>query len=86
MPTVELAEAESRLSSILDRVEAGESFVITRQGRAVARVSAAETHISDAKGTKKPVPFEELATFRQSMPRLTEPSADIIRALRDEEL
>ena len=79
MATVNLAEAKAHLSNILDRVEAGETFVITRHGRPVARVSAAES-------VKKPIPFEELAAFRATMPTLPESSAEILRALRDEGL
>lgn len=76
MPTVDLTEAESRLSSILDRVEAGETFVITRQGRAVARVSAAESG-------KKPIPFEELARFRASISSTS--ASGLLAEMRDED-
>ncbi|MEX0405074.1 type II toxin-antitoxin system prevent-host-death family antitoxin [Aquibium sp. LZ166] len=79
MTTISLADAKARLSSFLDRVETGETFVIPRHGRPVAQISAAET-------VKKPIPFEELAAFRESMPRLPEPSASMIRAMRDEGL
>ena len=34
--TVNLAQAKARLSELLDKVEHGESVVITRHGRAVA--------------------------------------------------
>lgn len=77
MTTVSLAEAKARLSSILDRVEAGETFVITRHGKPVARVSAAESK-------KQPIPFEELAAFRASMPKLPVSTTELLRALRDE--
>ena len=35
MTEVSVAEAKAHLSEILDRVEAGESVVITRRGKAV---------------------------------------------------
>lgn len=38
MEHVSLADAKARLSELLDRVEAGESFSITRRGRPVAQV------------------------------------------------
>ncbi|RST84536.1 type II toxin-antitoxin system prevent-host-death family antitoxin [Aquibium carbonis] len=50
------------MSSLLDRVEAGETVIITRRGKPVARVSPAES-------AKKPIPFEELAAFRETMPQ-----------------
>lgn len=76
MVTVSLAEAKAHLSSILDRVEAGETVVITRRGRPVARVTAAEKE-------KQPIPFEELARFRASMPSF--PASKMISEMRDEE-
>lgn len=38
MKIVTLAEAKAKLSALLDRVEAGETVVITRRHRAVAEV------------------------------------------------
>lgn len=38
MKEVGALEAKSRLEQLLDRVEAGEEIVITRRGRAVARL------------------------------------------------
>lgn len=35
------SEARSRLSALLDRIEAGETIVITRRGRPVARLDSA---------------------------------------------
>ncbi|MDN2583714.1 type II toxin-antitoxin system prevent-host-death family antitoxin [Aquibium sp. ELW1220] len=79
MTTVSLAEAKARLSTILDRVEAGETFVITRHGRPVAQVSAAASET-------KSVFLEELAAFRATMPTLPESGVAVLRALRDESL
>ncbi len=41
MITVGAFEAKTRLSSLLDRVEAGEEVVITKHGRPVARLVGA---------------------------------------------
>ncbi|HHZ09273.1 MAG TPA: type II toxin-antitoxin system prevent-host-death family antitoxin [Rhizobiales bacterium] len=76
MVTFSLAEAKTHLSNILDRVEAGETVVITRRGRPVARVTATERE-------KKPLPLEELARFRASMPSF--PASQMISDMRDEE-
>ncbi len=38
MRTVGLAEAKAQLSALLDAVEAGDEVVITRRGKAVARL------------------------------------------------
>lgn len=38
MRTLTVAEAKARLSALLSQVEAGEEIVITRRGRAIARL------------------------------------------------
>ncbi|MCC7487326.1 MAG: type II toxin-antitoxin system prevent-host-death family antitoxin [Burkholderiales bacterium] len=38
MERVQLFEAKARLSELIDRAEAGREIVITRRGRAVARI------------------------------------------------
>jgi prevent-host-death family protein len=42
MRTVNVHEAKTHFSNLLARVEAGEEFVIARNGRPVARLSALE--------------------------------------------
>jgi len=79
MVTVNLAQAKAQLSALLDKVEAGEEVVITRHGRAVA-------HIRPAIRPKHPLPLDDLAAFRASMPRLRRPSAELLREARDEGL
>jgi len=41
MQTVTLAEAKAQLSSLIERVEAGEEITITKRGRPVVRLIAA---------------------------------------------
>jgi antitoxin (DNA-binding transcriptional repressor) of toxin-antitoxin stability system len=75
--TVSLTEAKARLSELVDKVEAGEEVVITRRGRPVA-------HMRPTPRTRQPLPLEELAEFRATLPRMPEPSAELLRKLRDE--
>ncbi len=42
MTEVSVAEAKAKLSELLNRVEQGESFTITRRGKPVALMSAPE--------------------------------------------
>ncbi len=50
MATMGLAEAKNKLSELLDRVERGEEFTITRHDEAVARlVPAKRPSLEDAK-------------------------------------
>lgn len=76
MLMVTLVEAKTRLSQLLDKVEAGEEVVITRHGRPAARLAAVAR-------PKQPVP--DLSAFRAKMPRLRKPSHILIREMRDEE-
>ena len=55
--TYSVAEAKSRLSELLDRVEAGEEILITRRGRAIAKVESAEV-------VKKKLPLPLLRALR----------------------
>lgn len=48
MLEIPAAEAEARLGELLDRVEAGEEVVITRDGRAAARLAPAAPVAEDA--------------------------------------
>jgi prevent-host-death family protein len=78
MRTVSLADAKAHLSELLNIVEAGEEIVITRHGRAVARVSPPERE-------KQPLPLKRLATLRGAVPPWTEPSVNRVSQLRDAE-
>lgn len=78
MRTVSLAEAKTHLSELLNSVEAGEEIVITRHGRAVARVSPPEK-------PKQSIPLKRLAALRETVPPWTEPSAHRVGQLRDAE-
>ncbi|MCK9387294.1 MAG: type II toxin-antitoxin system prevent-host-death family antitoxin [Sulfuritalea sp.] len=78
MRTVSVAEAKAHLSELLNVVEAGEEIVITRHGRAVARVSPPEK-------PKQPIPLKRLAALREAVPAWTESSANRVGQLRDAE-
>ena len=78
MRTVSMAEAKAHLSELLSTVEAGEEILITRHGRAVARVSPPEKR-------KQPLPLKRLAALRKAVPAWTEPSANLVGQLRDAE-
>ena len=62
MITVGTFEAKTHLSSLLDRVAAGEEVVITKHGKPVARLVGAQA--IDADRAKKAV--EELKSLRKS--------------------
>lgn len=76
MVTVNLAQAKAQLSALLDQVENGESVVITRHGKPVANLIAANAPLK---------PLRSLAAFRAGLPGWRSPSADLLRAARDDE-
>lgn len=75
MRTVSLAEAKAHFSELVTQVAAGEEVVITRHGQPLARLSGVE---------KTKAPLASRARFRAGLQRLEEPSAALIRSLRDE--
>ena len=75
--TVNLAQAKALLSELLDKVEHGESVIITRHGRPVANLSAVAA-------PKQPV--KPMAAFRTRMPPLRRSSAVLLREARNESL
>ena len=78
MHAMSLAQAKAHLSELLNTVESGEEVVITRHGRAVARVVPANP-------LKQPLPLQRLAELRQQVPAWKNSSAELLRELRDAE-
>ncbi len=62
MITVGAFEAKTHLSTLLDRVSAGEEVVITKHGRPVARLVGVQ-HIDRARVSEA---FEKLKTLRKA--------------------
>lgn len=76
MDTISLADAKARLSELVDRVETGGSFDITRRGKPVARLVAAAT-------PRKPVDVASLRALTAAMPPAADTAAELVRAMRD---
>lgn len=76
MENVSVANAKAHLSELIDRVEAGEELVITRRGRAVARLLA-------EKPVKKSGPLPSMDALRARSRYSPVSSEALIRRLRD---
>lgn len=63
----EVQATEADWSDLLDEVEKGETVVITRRGRAVARM-VPEGPVA---GAEEPDVFEEIKAFRKTLPKIT---------------
>lgn len=77
---ISLQDAETRLSELIDRAEAGESICITRDGKPVAHLSA----VGIERRPRKPIDIEALRALTAKMPVLTQSAADLVRSMRDE--
>jgi len=77
MLTVTLAQAKAQLSELLNKVEAGEEVIITRRGKAVARIGPALQQ-------RRPLPLDTLAALHAKGRPLERPSMELLRAERDE--
>ncbi|HYA80533.1 MAG TPA: type II toxin-antitoxin system prevent-host-death family antitoxin [Methylocystis sp.] len=67
MREVQASEAKTHLPSLLDEVERGETVVITRHGKPIARLVPE----ADRRQAKIDRTLAEIDEFRKSMPRLS---------------
>ncbi len=77
MVAVNLADAKARLSAWVARAEAGETVSITRRGKPVARLIAAEA-------PREPIDIGRLRALTEGMRPQPESAGDFMRALRDD--
>ena len=70
-------EAKTRLPELLKRVEAGETVVITRRGKPIARI----TSTGQERAAEVAATIARIEEFRKTMPRMT---AEEILSARDE--
>ena len=81
MRTVGLAEAKAQLSALLDAVEAGDEVVITRRGKAVARL----VRDSQRSSAEVALPWpQRLRRFHAGQPSLAVRAVAMVRELREE--
>jgi len=78
MSEVNLAQAKARLSALVARAEGGESVCITRRGKPVARLVAADRR-------REKVDTAMLKAFTDKMPMQPESAGEFIRKMRDED-
>ena len=77
MVAVNLADAKARQSAWVARAEAGETVSITRRGKPVARLIAAEA-------PREPIDIERLRALTDGMRSQPELAGDFMRGLRDD--
>ena len=76
MVAVSLADAKTRLSELVDRVEAGDTIEITRRGKLVARLTGVAP-------PRKSVEISGLRALTAEIPPQPESAADLVRSMRN---
>ena len=77
MEKVNLADAKTHLSELVDRAEAGEAVTILRRGRPVAQLTAVAM-------PRKKIDLQELRALTSGMKLSGSSAARLIRQMRDE--
>ena len=78
MGSINLAEAKAHLSELVERAAAGEPTHITRRGKPVARIVAADK-------PRQPVDLAALRALTLAMPPQAEGAENFVRRMRDED-
>jgi len=78
MTSLNLAEAKAQLSDLVTRATAGEVVQITRRGKPVARLMAAEA-------PRRRIDLGALRALTEGMPEQSESAGDFVRRMRDED-
>jgi prevent-host-death family protein len=76
MDAISLADAKAHLSELIDRVEAGDTIVITRLGKPVAQLTAVT-------GPRERVDAALLRSLTETMPPQPQDAATLVRSMRD---
>ena len=76
MNAIKLTDAKAHLGKLVDQVEAGDSIVITRRGKPVARLTAVA-------GPRRPIDAALLKSLTDTMPAPAEAVPDLVRSMRD---
>ncbi|MCJ2017705.1 type II toxin-antitoxin system prevent-host-death family antitoxin [Methylobacterium sp. E-065] len=78
MDTISLADAETQLGALIDRVAIGDSVAITRDGRPVALLTRTDIPL-------QPISLDVLRAVTVAMPEQGESAGSFIRTMRDED-
>lgn len=82
MLTYSVFDAKTHLSAILDKIEAGEEVVITKNNRPVVHMRSVDA--LKKKPKKKKDVFLRLEALRKKLPPMPNDTVQLIREMRDE--
>ncbi len=78
MDDISLAQAKAHLSELIARAAAGDTVRITKRGKPVAKLTAAQA-------PRRPIDFEAMRKLTSSTPKQKESAGKFIRRMRDAE-
>ena len=78
MKTIQASQAKAQFLGLLDAVERGETFIVTRHGKPVARIGPENTDRS----ARMKAALDDLEKFRKTLPRIS--LQDILADLRED--
>jgi prevent-host-death family protein len=76
MDAINPTDAKAHLSELINRVEAGDSIVITQRGKPVARLTAVA-------GPRKRIDAVLVQSLTESMPSQPQDAASLVRSMRE---
>ena len=77
MANIGIADAKAHLSALVERAAAGETVNISRRGKPMARIVAAEPQ-------RKPIDIAAIRAMIETMPAQAESAGALVRRMRDE--
>lgn len=78
-----VAEARNKFTHLLERVEDGETVIITKHGKPVAELRPAATAKPRMTEAERQAWYDEFVKRRNARPPLSAPAAELVRATRD---
>jgi len=78
MTTISLAEAKAKLSELVERAASGETVCITRRGKPIAQITAAQR-------PREPIDVVALKRMTDAMTPQSESAGEFVRRMRDED-
>lgn len=83
MGIIKLDDIKDQIEDLVSRAEAGETILIEKDGRTVARITGTDLSPTDDRKRQK-IDIAEMQAFTRSLPPAQESGTELIRRMRDE--
>jgi antitoxin (DNA-binding transcriptional repressor) of toxin-antitoxin stability system len=85
MGVIKIDDIKDQIEELVSRAEAGETILIEKDGRTVARIEGVVGAEAPHDGPQRKIDITALRELTQSQPMQTESAADFIRRMRNED-